>query len=129
MRHLSREALIICQHRAFASFLRVLSLSLLLGNYDLTSQTWDICNILSFLYHAYFRPVALAVFSCQAMFDLRLLLWFLLLGTWTWPEQKVPMKEGLPFHLSVFPIVCPSIFLSIHEFSQNWLIWFFWNLV
>ena len=117
-----REALTM----VFASFLYVLSLSLPLGSQERTSQSSNICHILSPLHHAYFRPVALAVFSCQTMFDLRLLLWFLLLGTWTWLEQTVPMNEGLSFHLSIFPIVCPSIHLSIHK---NWLIWFFWDLV
>ena len=90
--------------------------------FDLTSQTSNICSILSTLYHPYFRQVALAVFSYQAVFDLSLLLWFLLLDTWKWPEHKVPRKEGLSFHLSVFPIVCPSILPSIQKYSQNLLI-------
>ena len=97
--------------------------------FDRTSQTSNICNVLSTLYHPYFRQVALAVFSYQAVFDLSLLLWFLLLDTWEWPEHKVPRKEGLSFHLSVFPIVCPSILPSIQKYSQNLPIWFFWNLV
>ena len=52
------------------------------------------------------------------MFDLRLLLWFLLLDTWAWPEESyergsVLPSVHLPYSLSVLP--------SVRKFSQNWL--------
>ena len=52
---------------------------------DLTSQTSNMCNILSPLYHAYFQPIDLAMFKVVKL----CLIWdflFLLLDTRTWPD-------------------------------------------
>ena len=79
----------------------------------MTSQTSNICNILSPLYHAYFKHIALAVFKIvkEAMFDLGLILWLLLWDAWTWPEGSYEIGSVLPsIHL---PIVCPSFPLPV----------------
>ena len=79
---------------------------------DLTSQTSNICNILSPLYHAYFQQIALAVFKVAK----QCLIWDFFCGFFCWTPghgQKSPMKEGLFFHLSVRPIVCLSSCLAV----------------
>ena len=55
------------------------------------------------------------------MFNLRLLLWFLLLDTWTWPEGSYERGSVLP---SVRPPYSLSVLLSGRKFSQNWLFFF-----
>ena len=76
------EALTIRQDKVFASFLCVPSLLSDLGSEDLTSRTSNIYNILPPCYHTYFQQIAIVVFkSCQAIFDLRLPLCFLLLDS------------------------------------------------
>ena len=65
--------------------------------------------------------------SCQALFDLKL---YFFCGFSFWipgHDQKGPMKEGLPFCLSICPIVCPSSCLSVSfprigslVFSDTW---------
>ena len=78
------------------------------------------------LYHAYFQQVAIAVFkSFQAIFDLRLPLWFLLLDSRSWQEGSYEIGSvfssvRLPYSMLILP--------SVPKFSWNWLISFFWNL-
>ena len=79
---------------------------------DLTSQTSNICNILSPLYDAYFQQIALAVFKVVKQW----LIWDFSCGFSCWTPghgQKEPMKEGLSFRLSVRPIVCLSSRLAV----------------
>ena len=114
MSHLLREALILCQDRVFASFWRVLSLSSVLGSYDLTSQTSNIMQ----------HPVPLVSYlfpfeSCQAMFDLTLLLWLFLFGTGTWAERSY--ERG-----SVLASFRPPNGLSISLLRIGSFV-FFWN--
>ena len=129
MRHLLKEALIIYQDRVFALFLGVLSLSSVLGGYDLTSQTSNICNILPLLVSCLFQTnSSLAMFkSCQAMFDLRFLLWFLLLDPQRRQKGSYEIRSVLPsVHL---PYASLSVIPSVRKFSRNCLISFFLNLV
>ena len=92
---------------------------------DLTSQTSNICNILSPLYHGYFQRIGLAMFKVVK----QCLIWdfFCSFSCWT-PRhgQKSPMRGSVllfvrpPYSLSIPPSGC--------EFSQNWIFCFFWNL-
>ena len=59
----------------------------------------------------------------KLIFDLRLLLWFLLSETWTWPEGSYE-RGSLPPSVHNLPIVCPSSRLPVLKFSQNWIICF-----
>ena len=61
---------------------------------DLNSQTSNICNFLSPLYHAYFQQIALAVFKIVK----QCLTWDFFCGFSCWTPrhgQKGPMKKGL----------------------------------
>ena len=90
----------------------------------MTSQTSNICNILSPLYHAYFKHIALAVFKIvkEAMFYLGLILWLLLWDAWTWPEGSYEIGSVLP---SIrLPIVCPSFSLPVSFLGIDSLVFF-----
>ena len=78
-------------HRVFASFLRVLSLSSVFKSEDLTSQSSNICNIKSPLYHAYFQEIALTVFKVVKL----CLTWDFFCGFFCWTPrhgQTCPKK-------------------------------------
>ena len=96
---------------------------------DLTSQTSNICNILSPLYHSYFQQIALAVFKVVK----QCLIWDFFCGFSCWTPGHGQNREGSYERGSVLPSVCPPYSLSVLpsgcRFSQNWLICFFWNLV
>ena len=100
MSHLLREALIICQDRVLASFWRVLSLSLLSLSVPVVS---------------YLFPFE----SCQAMFELTLLLWLFLFGTGTWAERSYERGSVLASFRP--PNGLPISLLGIGSFV------FFWN--
>ena len=71
-------------------------LSSVLGSYDLTSQTSNIMQHPVFLVSCLFpTSSSCSVESCQAMFDLKLLLWFLLLDTQKWPESSYERESVL----------------------------------
>ena len=79
------------------------------------------------LYHTYFQQIAIVVFkSCQAIFDLRLPLWFLLLDPRSWQEGSYEIGSVFPSVRLPYSIL---ILTSVGKFSWNWLISFFWNLV
>ena len=85
----------------------VLSLSFSFRKLDLTSQTCNICNILSPLYHAYFQQIALAVFK----FVTHCLIWdfFCRVSCWTpghGQKERGSYERGAVLYLSVCPIVC-----------------------
>ena len=109
MRHLSNEVLTKCQDRVFTSFLCAISIISFRKLY-LTSQTSNMCNILFPLYHAYFQQMTLQCLKQSRYVWSETSFVVSLVG---WHGQKGPIKEGLSFHLSVGPIVCPSSRLSV----------------
>ena len=99
--------------RVFSSFSCVIII-ISFRKLDLTSQTCNICNILSPLYHAYFQQIALAVFK----FVTHCLIWdfFCRVSCWTpghGQKERGSYERGAVLYLSVCPIVCLSSRLAV----------------
>ena len=86
-RHLSREALTICQDRVYICTIFICVIIIIsFRKLDLIAQTSNICDILSPLYHAYFQQIALAVFKIVKL----CLMWDFFCGFSCWtPRHQV----------------------------------------
>ena len=112
MRHLSREALTICQDRVFASFLCVLSLSSVLGSYD-----------------PWFHKLLTCLLLLCLIWDL--FLWFYFLDTWAWPEsfyERGSILWSVQLPSSIFTELAHLFFLKLGMMlGAHTLFSYMWN--